>query len=199
MLGKTNVKVKPNKKIVVDYVDYIESTGTQYIDTGVDPTQNTRVEIKFLSKEADKFVYGSRTSSSSSNKHCYNHNSTTKVYPQFYSFSSAVSKNVLFNEVYTLKNGKEGFYLNDTLLKTYTYSDFTSTLNMYLFGLNQNRALERGFVGNIYYCKIYENDVLVRDLKPCKDGMDIYCMYDEVNKRFYYNQGSGSFTGGASV
>lgn len=32
MIGKTNVKIKPNKKI--DYVKYIESTGTQYIDTG---------------------------------------------------------------------------------------------------------------------------------------------------------------------
>ena len=35
MVGKTNVKVKPNEKIKIDYVEYIQSTGTQYIDTGL--------------------------------------------------------------------------------------------------------------------------------------------------------------------
>ena len=196
MIGKTNVKVKPNKK--VQYVEYIESTGTQYIDTGIKPTQNTRVEIKFFQTEADKFVYGSRTSAKvyDTDKHCYNHSSTTEIYPQFFSFSSSVSVSYPFNTIYTLKNGKEGFYLNDTLLQTYTYLNFSSTFNMYLFGLNQNDSLEaRAFVGKIYYCKIYDNGVLIRDFRPCKDGAGVYCLYDEVEKRYYYNQGTGEFIG----
>ena len=41
MLGKTNVKVKPNKK--VNYVEYIESTGTQYIDTGIPASIDLKV------------------------------------------------------------------------------------------------------------------------------------------------------------
>lgn len=200
MLGKTNVKIKPNKIINVDYVEYLKSTGTQYINTGVKPTQDTRVEIKFLQTTKDEFVYGSRTSSSSSDKHCYNHSSTTAIYPQFYDFFSKIEKSYSFNEIYTLKNGKEGFYLNDTLITTYTYSNFASDLSMYLFGLNSNNSLEsRTLVGNIYYCKIYENDVLIRDFKPCKNGAGEYCMYDEVEKKYYYNQGSGTFIGGASI
>lgn len=42
MIGITNVKIKPNKKI--EFVEHIESTGTQCIDTGI-PTQIDSTQI----------------------------------------------------------------------------------------------------------------------------------------------------------
>ena len=68
MLGKTNVKVKPNKRISIDYVDYIESTGTQYIDTGYIPNDNITVEIRTstkLNSNNSRSLFGSRNSTSS--------------------------------------------------------------------------------------------------------------------------------------
>ena len=41
-------------------LEYIESTGTQYIDTGVVPDANTKVECDFLAKTLDCGVFGAR-------------------------------------------------------------------------------------------------------------------------------------------
>ena len=45
----------------------------------------------------------------------------------------------------------------------------------------------------VYSCKIYEDDVLVRALIPVLDDKNQPCMYDYINKRTYYNSGSGEF------
>lgn len=46
---------------------------------------------------------------------------------------------------------------------------------------------------NIYDCKIYDNDVLVRDIIPVLDKNGVACMYDKVNKKFYYNKRNRRF------
>lgn len=46
----------------------------------------------------------------------------------------------------------------------------------------------------IYYFKMYDNDVLVRDFIPVLDENNVPCMYDRVTKQFYYNSGTGDFT-----
>ena len=47
----------------------------------------------------------------------------------------------------------------------------------------------------MYYCKIYDNDILVRDFVPCINVEGEYGLYDFVNSQFYGNVGTGSFTG----
>lgn len=53
--------------------------------------------------------------------------------------------------------------------------------------------------GKMYYFKLYNDGILVRDMVPCKDMKGIVCMYDRVENKFYYNSGSGSFTAGPEV
>ena len=51
--------------------------------------------------------------------------------------------------------------------------------------------------GNLYYCKLYENDILVGDFIPVKRKDDgVICLYDKVSKQFLLNQGTGSFITG---
>ncbi|MBP5344363.1 MAG: hypothetical protein J6Y85_04765 [Alphaproteobacteria bacterium] len=45
----------------------------------------------------------------------------------------------------------------------------------------------------MHYFKIWDNGALVRDLVPVLDPDDIPAMYDQVEKRLYYNLGSGQF------
>lgn len=46
----------------------------------------------------------------------------------------------------------------------------------------------------IYWCKLYDNNSLVRDLIPCYRKSDnVIWMYDLVNNQFYTNQWSGTF------
>ena len=53
--------------------------------------------------------------------------------------------------------------------------------------------------GKMYYFKLYNDGILVRDMVPCKDMKGVVCMYDRVENKFYYNSGSGSFTAGPEV
>jgi hypothetical protein len=55
----------------------------------------------------------------------------------------------------------------------------------------------RKAVGRLFKCNIYNGGQLVRNFIPAKRRSDnIVGLYDAVNKQFYTNAGSGSFTAG---
>ena len=100
-----------------------------------------------------------------------------------------------------IANDNKKFYYDDTLV-----ADYTSTNNTLEFSLTPITicALNGIYLATkmsmkIHSFKMYKGDVLVRDFRPVKDGAGVYCLYDEVEKRYYYNQGTGSFIGGASI
>ena len=45
----------------------------------------------------------------------------------------------------------------------------------------------------IYAVKIYKAGTLVRSFIPVIDNNDVACMFDEVSRTFFYNQGTGNF------
>ena len=68
---------------------------------------------------------------------------------------------------------------------------------MYLFNADVNNSDDySGYSGKIYYCQIYDNGTLVRDFWPCYDPDGVACLYDKVEKKYYYNAGTGAFTAG---
>lgn len=48
----------------------------------------------------------------------------------------------------------------------------------------------------LYSCAMYDGGVKIRDFKPCLDADGVPCLYDFISKTAFYNQGSGSFTWG---
>jgi hypothetical protein len=196
--GTFNYKKKDSQNMQLTKVNYIESTGTQYIDTGVKPSNSTKVDIKFMYNSLNGFVYGSRTSSSGSDAHEFIINASGLVFPQFDGQHSEVSSSYnKIGEEYILSNSQSGAYINGNLIKSYNTATFSSKHSMFLFGLNQNGTVEyRKFIGRLYYCKIYDGDTLVRDFVPVIDGSNIACLYDRVEKKCYYNAGTGTFSYG---
>lgn len=196
--GTFNYKKKDSQNMQLTKVNYIESTGTQYIDTGVKPSNSTKVDIKFMYNSLNGFVYGSRTSSSGSDAHEFIINASGLVFPQFDGQHSEVSSSYnKIGEEYILSNSQSGAYINGNLIKSYNTATFSSKHSMFLFGLNQNGTVEyRKFIVRLYYCKIYNGDTLVRDFVPVIDGSNIACLYDRVEKKCYYNAGTGTFSYG---
>ena len=74
-------------------------------------------------------------------------------------------------------------------------STIVSNANFYIFASSKGSvvALAKKTAMKLYYCKIYENDVLVRDFIPVLDQNNVACLYDRVSKTFYYNAGTGTF------
>lgn len=182
MLGKTNVKVRPNaKKPPINYVEYIESTGTQYIDTEIVPNTNTEVEIAFQATN--------------------NPWSESWVYAVAQGTAGDFRAGLVSRKFYT----SSGFSYSQSVITEYTVATGTCTNNQtlpaYLFSQRENDSITHTANSKyrLYYCKIWDNDTLVRDFKPCKDENGVYCLYDDVSKAYFYNDGSGSFLGGASL
>lgn len=183
-------------------VEYLQSSGTQWIDMGIAPDQNTKVILKVLATNLNGSsgvsLIGSRSSNNSSD--------------QFFTYISA-DQGFLFrvdgdkapaaftkfkvNTLYTITLSSSRFLVDDngnSVLTMYlSSSDFTSTVTMALF---RAKPFSMGFIGNIYVCKHYNNDHLIQHFVPCLDSDGIPCMYDLVSKTAFYNQGTGSFTWG---
>lgn len=209
MLGKTNVKVKPNKK--VEYVEYIESTGTQYIDTGIVPNDNITVEIKTSTKlDSNNFngFFGGELSSAANTQGIFvlrYGDMDGSIYCSFqygiYIITpTKISSYVTSDVPVTLKFGKAGLFIDDTqVISAFSNTLLGATYNMFLCAINTDGSARGYYAGKIYYCKIYDGDTLIRDFKPAKDGAGVYCLYETVEKRYYYNQGTGEFVGGVAA
>ena len=48
----------------------------------------------------------------------------------------------------------------------------------------------------LYSCAMYDGGIKIRDFKPCLDADGVPCLYDLISKTAFYNQGRGSFTWG---
>lgn len=196
-LSKVTVEAIP----VLPYkceLEYIQSTGTQYIDTKFKPNQDTRVVAKIiLPVEGEtNYAFGGRTEFKSNDFSfgvsasggCYMHNYGTVC--EYFSTAANTSESFVIDcnkTVGTIKN----------YTTTHSASTFTSPVSMALFGVNNNGTISYGKSTAFFY-QIYDNDTLVRDYIPVLDLNGIPCLYDKVNDEFYYNAGTGSFLHPAS-
>ncbi len=69
------------------------------------------------------------------------------------------------------------------------------TLNLYLFARNATFFDGYAYM-KLYSCAIYDGGRKIRDFKPCLDADGVPCLYDLISKTAFYNQGTGSFTWG---
>lgn len=179
---------------------YLESSGTQYINTGVAPdTIETKVEIQYQYTGNKGTGYDSIIGSRS------NSNTNARFYPSSCNGTSAV-RHVLGGTV--LQTGYDTQSVHTVLFNTADRSCFVDNTNignlrtsftphnksMYMFGLNCEDSFSFASKSRIYYCKIWKNDTLIRHLVPCLDLNSTPGFYDLVNGVFYTNAGSGTFT-----
>ena len=90
-------------------VKYLESTGTQYIDTGVVPYKNQKYDIKFSMVEINKnqVIFGSRSSgdySNSKNQIYLNVNVANKVLLYLGTKNNNLFNRVIVNKDYSINN-----------------------------------------------------------------------------------------------
>lgn len=182
------------------YLDYIESSGTQYIDTGVNPNQDTRVVIsaKFNTQpNTDSAIFGIRNSNTMQ-FWCYWRNSDAKYAFRFGSSSTNNLVAATSTEQNTIDANKNVLTIGANSA-TAAAATFTATYSMYLFAVNNAGSMQYPASVKIYSCQIYDNGALVRDFVPCENESGEVGMYDKLNNVFYANDGTGVFTAGSVV
>ncbi|MBR6838077.1 MAG: hypothetical protein IKM94_00720, partial [Alphaproteobacteria bacterium] len=180
-------------------LQYIQSTGTQYIDTGVSgnisfvvvaqsTNENTSRTSQVLlassttavagqwfgvSPYHDGHKWGAGTNQTGT---IVSINGTTKVTAFVIANNSGISGEI---------NGE-----NFERTANVNHSNWT------LFDYPNNSY---PFYGKLYSLKITQNNTLVRDFVPAKNSSGVIGMYDTVNDVFYTNQGTGTFVEGPEI
>lgn len=196
--GTFNYKKKDSQNMQLTKVNYIESTGTQYIDTGVKLNQDSKVEMEIALAEGMTNIFGSRTSATQNN-FTIGFASSTGVMMDFQNYSNnrlSVDIPVSLDSPIYYSISKDELKIGDTVKAVQNYSSFETPQTAYIFDISGNPWLKTKAKGRLYYCKIYDGNTLVRDFVPVIDGSNIACLYDRVEKKCYYNAGTGTFSYG---
>ena len=180
-------------------LEYIESSGTQYIDTGFKPNQDTRVvaEMQYVTTPTKHtFLFGCRTSTSSAYFALVYYYSS-KVFRCDYNTEQIQVAGVPTDKL-SIDFNKNNFALNGATAN-HTYATFQSSANMTIFAVNTGGTVGSHATARLYSFKMYDNGTLIRDFVPCKNASGTIGLYDMVNGVFYANAGTGAFTAGAEV
>ena len=182
-------------------VDYLQSSGTQWIDTGYKYGASSDVEIKFSAPDTDN---GTDLGAQDSNDNKYKFAIVLAGGNLLWFARGGDSRNFHVSDMQKpliLRNVGNLFKVTDSAGKeqtlTVTDNGFVgSQLSIYLFARHTPTGAIQMSKSQIYYCRFYENDELVCDMRPCLDADGVPCMYDLIRRRTLYNQGTGSFTWG---
>lgn len=204
------------KLIPSEYIqlDYIESTGTQYIDTKVSSgNDNLKFELQYSmtklpAANAYMGIFGAyNTENDNTTRLIYkgvNNSANSYAYINSKANTNALidttlrKENTIYTETIEKKNNVTKFTSNTTSttieiknpIKGNTYS-----ANIVIFDQGANSNIKSSM--KLYYFLIYDNDDLIREFIPCYRSSDNQIgLYDIVTKEFYTNKGTGTFIKG---
>lgn len=187
-------------------VEYIESTGTQCIDTGVVGTNliTSKSVFELTTLTSNNFVLSCVYDTTNRCFQCST--SGTGYFRIGYGTELQASNEIVaINTKYIFENKIENnqykTYLNGVNIISINTQTFNNGLNLYLFCNNSNLSIQNYAFVKLYSCKIYDKGTLIRDFVPCYRKSDnVIGLYDIVNGVFYTNVGTGSsFTKGNDV
>ena len=184
-------------------LEYIESSGTQYIDTGINPNRDTKFYLKFSPVEYHYGTYYFGTYGLSDRG--------------YYDTFSLSADNAMVNlqviggdnfidisvgDIAEISVEYPYYSVDGTTLTLPTVDavTFSGTNTICLFTAKRDGGISTAFNSymRLYACQIYENDgtTLAADYIPCKNASNMLGLYDLVNEIFLPNQGSDTFIAG---
>ena len=175
---------------------YIESSGTQYIDTGFVPNQDTKVVMHYYSagQSGEKILFGARTAYKNTAFSLW-------IADTYYQTDFGNAANTMAvdttGEVVVTKDRNVTSLNTSAVTYTSTAAVFQCVCPMYLFTLNQAGTANSSMASiRLYSCQVYDNGTLVRDFVPCRNPAGIYGLWDKAGAQFYANAGTGTFSAG---
>jgi hypothetical protein len=200
-------KVRPSWRLPSAYqeVEYIQSSGTQYINTWYIPNNTTKIEWKISNWNTsiwryETFFWARLNWSSTGRWFLLDYdNNTWKYNLMFWMAYSWLSYNLPFSfanwNTHIIQMSSDWVYEDWTLKYSPASQTFTSPVNLYLFANNNNWSTAEQSWFKLHYFKIWNSWTLVRDFVPCYRKSDnVIWLYDLVNSAFYTNAWTGTFS-----
>ena len=187
-------------------VEYLESTGAQYIDTGIYAVNNIIVEgsvilADYTAIEKPRMIIGTDYTGSGytfvirqpfdAGKNC--------LQVMFGGWWTTCPYNASLDAgvVATFRYDREGkiFVVNGNIIRAQTPSDFSQ--HKILIGKNMNQGYSKLPSLKTVHIKIHIGDNPVRDFIPVRftneNGVSEGAMFDRVSGQLFRNQGTGDF------
>lgn len=180
-------------------VEYLESTGTQWIDTEIKPSEDLATYLTFSYQEIKKNItaFGSRSSLTSNDRYWINYDGKFEIgYGSWYGFpmhtNVGVINTIAFNEIV---NGNHTFTVNG---ETCTFDgNPNATVNIIIFGRLVGSMAPFLCKMRLYSMSMKRNGVLILDFIPVRftneNGDNEGAMYDRVSGQLYRNAGTDAF------
>ena len=175
-------------------LEYIQSDGTQYINTKFNPSSNTRIKAVLRSSNKDGndvWFFGCQISWGYLGY-------ALSTYTAEFGSSTTISGINLYDNQWHEIDFHNGILNVDGNSIWQGSGTFQTSIPLFVFGINSNGVFS-GLKGEIQRFQIYENDVLMFDFVPCKNQSQKIGMYDLVNLKFCGNDGTNEFIAGPEL
>ena len=184
-------------------LEYIKSTGTQYVDTGYCPRYNTRVvmEVQLSTYSASRSPFGCRNSNSATASAAYlvMQTGANTLRFDYFGSSSTLTIGVATNQRLTIDANKNMLTVNGQSVTNTAKTSGTSPYSMMLFTYSNSGSAGSKTTMTLYSCKVYEDTTLVHSYTPCSNASGVAGLWDEVGSAFYGDTAGGAFTAGPVV
>lgn len=190
----------PSSRLPEGYteVQYIQSTGAQYCNSGFNPKDTSRIVMDFeFTKNSVASPFMSRDIQQDANMFGI-FNIGGRLRSDFgsekKSFSTSLSplKRMIYD-----RNQNVCTIGSETISNA--AASFSAPRPVFLLASNDNGKADYFTNGKCYSCQIYDNGTLIRDFVPCIGPTETVGLYDLVGGKFYGNAGSGTFAAGPVV
>lgn len=177
-------------------LEYIQSSGTQKIDTGllVEKSDSFEMEFEWTPTAPSSGIYVGadgymQVGIGTSGYGLFLTSNTT-------AYGTRDKVRVVFANV------TETLYVNNTQVFSHNWSNENLQnvkLGLLSCGAAGNTWRSGAVTAKLYGCTIKKSGVLVRNFIPCKNSSGVIGLWDDVNSTFYQNAGSGTFTAGPEI
>ena len=181
-------------------VDYIASDGNAYTDNLYTPTVNTGFEYAYLVNEPSVAANAPHVLAGTNFFAPMIQRGANSFFANRCGAElTGVSASLVMGIKYTVKafinDNTAALYNKGELLASGTLAAGTATPGaLRLFGYSE--SLGYNLKGRIYYLKIYESGMLVRDYVPCIDNNGVAGLYEKINGTFHTSSTNTAYTRG---
>ena len=187
-------------------VEYLESTGTQYIDTGYIPQQNIKIETDFQLTEIPSGTFATLCGSLPASQGysglfvALNYTVPIQARTGLNTNPNVISTYSVNTDRYKLSVEFNKLTINGDVFTPTTLNTWYNTNNsLYFFSCSGYDQARRRISAKMWYFKVYAGEALVRDYVPCIDENNTPYMFDKVTHTVYDNAGTGTFNYGKKL
>lgn len=177
-------------------LEYIQSSGNQYINSGVsgDSDIRTVMDFEFDAKGSGTvFAFGSQGTDSVRYTLAL---TSSGNFRSDYGTQMTTGPAAAIGTRYSIDKNRNVCKISGTPVSS-SAQTFNGTTSIYLFARSYSSL--SCSKGKLFFCKILKGDTLLRDFIPCKNANGAVGLYDTVEGQFYGNAGTGTFAAGPEI